>query len=247
MNQKCQEKKQSSEKKEEVTVPLTEEPEKKVHSPFHSHSQLSTTTFIILGLSAALCDVFYAPCTAMGNKDPIPLSPYVVSLLLSHPGHLPGGESRVLRLRLPLRLVLFSPSLHRSIVMRHPLKGDKCTFSDWIHATWKQRWPGRSRRGVSCVAIWSAFLLALGNWGYASAGSQLGFAIGYALSRGTLLVSALLGVFVYREFNGADAKTWAVQIAALYLFFAAILLEAMAKCCVCCEYTWLVNQWIRVS
>lgn len=45
----------------------------------------------------------------------------------------------------------------------------------------------------------------------------MGFAIGYALSRGTLLVSALLGVFVYREFNGADAKTWAVQIAALYL------------------------------
>ena len=85
----------------------------------------------------------------MGNKDPIPLSPYVVSFLLSHPGHLPGGESRVLRLRLPLRLVLLSPSLHSSIVMRHPLKGDKCTFSDWIHATWKQRWPGRSRRCVS--------------------------------------------------------------------------------------------------
>ena len=69
--------------------------------------------------------------------------------------------------------------------------------------------------------------MALGNWGYASAGSQLGFAIGYALSRGTLLVSALLGVFVYREFNGADCKTWTVQLAALYLFFAAILLEAM--------------------
>ena len=109
-----------------------------------------------------------------------------------------------------------SPS---SIVMRNPLKGEKCTYSDWIHATWKQRWP----------AIWSAFLLALGNWGYASAGSQLGFAIGYALSRGTLLVSALLGVFVYREFKGADCKTWTVQIAALLLFFAAILLEALAK------------------
>ena len=75
----------------------------------------------------------------------------------------------------------------------------------------------------------------------------MGFAIGYALSRGTLLVSALLGVFVYREFNGADAKTWAVQIAALYLFFAAILLEAMAKCLVCCEYTrWLVYPWMWV-
>lgn len=102
--------------------------------------------------------------------------------------------------------------------MRNPLKGDKCTYSDYFHATWKQRWP----------AIWSAFLLALGNFGYASAGSQLGFAIGYALSRGTLLVSALLGVFVYREFAGADCKTWFTQITALILFFVAIILEAIA-------------------
>lgn len=85
----------------------------------------------------------------MGNKDPIPLSPYVFSLLLSHIGNLPGCESCFLRLRLPLRLVVTSLSLHRSIVMRHPLKGDKCTFSDWIHATWKQRWPGRVCSGES--------------------------------------------------------------------------------------------------
>ena len=103
--------------------------------------------------------------------------------------------------------------------MRHPLKGEKCTYSDWLHATWKQRWP----------AIWSAFLLALGNFGYASAGSQLGFAIGYALSRGTLLVSALLGICFYHEFNKADCKTWTVQIFALLCFTAAIVVVASSK------------------
>ncbi len=88
MNAKCQEKreaeKKDDEKKEvekketeEVTVPLVEEPEKKVFLLVVSNSQLSTGTFILLGLSAALCDVFYAPCTAMGNRTPIPLSPYV--------------------------------------------------------------------------------------------------------------------------------------------------------------------------
>ena len=143
MNQKCQEKKKSAEKKEEVTVPLTEEPKKLVFPLVHVYSKLSTTTFIILGLSAALCDVFYAPCTAMGNKDPIPLSPYVEQRVRCHVGHFPGCQSRLLRLRLPLRLVLLCLSIDRSIVMRHPLKGNKCTFSDWIHATWKQRWPGR--------------------------------------------------------------------------------------------------------
>lgn len=71
-------------------------------------------------------------------------------------------------------------------------------------------------------------LLALGNFGYASAGDSLGYAIGYALSRGTLLVSALLGVFVYKEFSGADCPTWTTQIIALLLFVTAILLEAFA-------------------
>ena len=102
--------------------------------------------------------------------------------------------------------------------MRHPLKGPKCSWKDYLTASWKQRWP----------AIWSAGLLALGNFGYASAGDSLGYAIGYALSRGTLLVSALLGVFVYREFSGADCKTWTTQIIALLLFVTAILLEAFA-------------------
>ena len=86
--------------------------------------------------------------------------------------------------------------------MRHPLKGEKCTYSDWLHATWKQRWP----------AIWSAFLLALGNFGYASAGSQLGFAIGYALSRGTLLVSGSDendGTALISIYYGQNGDQWA--------------------------------------
>lgn len=45
------------------------------------------------------------------------------------------------------------------------------------------------------VAIWSAFLLAVGNFCYASTGGSLGYAISYSLSRGTLLVSALWGIF----------------------------------------------------
>ena len=173
-----------------VTIPAPEEPKK----------LLSMRSFIILGISAAVCDVFYAPCTAMGAKDPIPLSPY--------------GIFQVVSLASVVTVFPFA-----YIVMRHPLQGKKCTFSDWIHATWAQRWP----------AIWSGFLLALGNFGYASAGSELGFAVGYALSRGTLLVSALLGVCVYKEYNGADCKTWTVQIIALLLFLTSIIMEAMAS------------------
>ena len=60
-----------------VTIPAPEEPKKLVSARLITHHQLSMRSFIILGISAAVCDVFYAPCTAMGAKDPIPLSPYV--------------------------------------------------------------------------------------------------------------------------------------------------------------------------
>ena len=78
------------------------------------------------------------------------------------------------------------------------------------------------------VAIWSALLLAIGNFCYASTGGSLGYAISYSLSRGTLLVSALWGILCYKEFNGADCKTWTTQLGALYLFVAAIVVVAMA-------------------
>ena len=182
----------TAESAESITMPLVEEEPKKL---------LSMKAFITLGISAAVCDVFYAPCTAMG-KDPsgvLSLSPYGVFQIVS----------------LASVVVVF-PFAY--IVMRHPLKGPKCGWKDYFGASWAQRWP----------AIWSAGLLALGNFGYASAGDSLGYAIGYALSRGTLLVSALLGVFVYKEFSGADCPTWTTQIIALLLFVTAILLEAFA-------------------
>ena len=39
--------------------------------------------FVILGISAAVCDVFYAPCTAMGVQQPLVLSPYGIFQIVS--------------------------------------------------------------------------------------------------------------------------------------------------------------------
>lgn len=102
-------------------------------------------------------------------------------------------------------------------------------MKEYFSATLKQRWPGMCfLRFALHLAIWSALLLAIGNFCYASTGSALGYAISYSLSRGTLLVSALWGIFFYKEFNGANCKTWTTQLAALFLFVAAILIVAIA-------------------
>lgn len=113
--------------------------------------------------------------------------------------------------------------------MRYPLKGERCYWRDYFKATWKQRWPGMNSLFFLCIAIWSAGLLAIGNFCYATAGSALTYAISYALSRGTLLVSALLGICFYHEFNKADCKTWTVQVFALLSFTAAIIVVASSK------------------
>ena len=42
------------------------------------------------------------------------------------------------------------------------------------------------------------------------------------------VLSALLGILCYKEFNGASATTWLTQIVALILFVVAIIVEAMA-------------------
>ena len=112
--------------------------------------------------------------------------------------------------------------------MRHPIKGEKSTWSEYFHATCKQRWPGRFLDPVLLLAIWSAALLAIGNVCYATAGNALSTAISYALSRGTLLVSALLGITCYHEFRYADCLTWTIQITALVLFVVAIVIVAFA-------------------
>ncbi|CBK20619.2 uncharacterized protein [Blastocystis hominis] len=161
--------------------------------------KLSMTMFVVLGLLGAFFDFFYAPCTAMGSSGDIPLSPYGVFLVASFAS-----------------FVVVYPLAY--ILMRWPVKGAKATWKEYFQATWKQRWP----------AIWSAALLAIGNVCFATAGSTLSTTISYALSRGTLLVSALLGILCYKEFNGANASTWATQIIALILFVVAIVVEAMA-------------------
>ena len=58
-----------------VTVPLVEPKEEKA---------LSMRSFVILGITAAVFDVFYAPCTAMGNSGDIPLSPYVWIIIIEY-------------------------------------------------------------------------------------------------------------------------------------------------------------------
>ena len=78
----------TAESAESITMPLVEEePKKLVGSAPSPHPQLSMKAFITLGISAAVCDVFYAPCTAMGKDTSgvLSLSPYVLLVSPPHP------------------------------------------------------------------------------------------------------------------------------------------------------------------
>jgi glucose uptake protein len=60
------------------------------------------------------------------------------------------------------------------------------------------------------------------------AGNSIGFAIAYAIGQSAPMVAALWGVFVWKEFAGAN-KTARAYLALMFAFYAvAILLVARA-------------------
>lgn len=103
--------------------------------------------FVVLGIAGAIFDFFYGPCTSLASLKPEPpMSPYVgLSPLHDYViGCFPSLLVRFCGHCVPSCLVSYTfTSLITSIVMRNPLKGPKCTMSEYFHATWKQRWPGR--------------------------------------------------------------------------------------------------------
>jgi glucose uptake protein len=117
--------------------------------------------------------------------------------------------------------VLISNILFNILLMKKPIEGDPLTFHDYakgnvrVHLT-----------GVLGGIIWnigmSMSILASG---------KAGFAISYGLGQGATLIAALWGVFIWKEFNGANKQvnTLILLMFIAYLTGLALLVYAGAK------------------
>ena len=106
--------------------------------------------------------------------------------------------------------VFVSNFLFNTIFMKKPVEGTPLNYSDYFKGGFKSH-----IMGILGGLIWN-----LGMSLNILASGKAGFAISYGLGQGATLVAALWGVFVWKEFKGADKN---VNQLILFMFLAYIV------------------------
>lgn len=104
--------------------------------------------------------------------------------------------------------IFLSNFLWGTIAMKHPVEGKPVSYGEYFKGTGT----------IHLVGILGGFVWGLGTvLSYIAAG-KAGAAISYALGQGAPMIAALWGVFVWKEFKGADKKT-NTYLAVMFVFF----------------------------
>jgi glucose uptake protein len=105
--------------------------------------------------------------------------------------------------------ILISNFLWNSIVMAKPFKGEPVKYKDYASL---------GSLKLHSIGWLGGVIWAIGMSFSLLASEQAGFAISYGLGQGATMVAAIWGVFVWKEFKAADAKTNRL-INFMFLFF----------------------------
>ena len=104
--------------------------------------------------------------------------------------------------------IFLSNFLWGTIAMKRPVEGKPVSYADYFKGSGKLHWVG-----ILGGVVWGVGTVL----SYIAAG-KAGAAISYALGQGAPMIAALWGVFVWKEFKGADKKT-NTYLAIMFLFF----------------------------
>ncbi len=104
--------------------------------------------------------------------------------------------------------VLLSNFIFNTLVMKKPFVGEPVSYSEYFKGSFK----------THLVGVLGGMIWCLGTaFSYIAAG-KAGAAVSYALGQGAPMIAAFWGVFIWKEFKGADKKTnW--LIALMFLLF----------------------------
>jgi glucose uptake protein len=106
--------------------------------------------------------------------------------------------------------ILVSNFLFNSLVMWRPFQGEPVRYRDYFAGSRRSHLTGVLGGLIWCVGMSCSILAA----------DQAGPAISYGLGQGATVVAALWGIFIWREFQGADSRTHAL----LYVMLAVYIL-----------------------
>jgi glucose uptake protein len=119
--------------------------------------------------------------------------------------------------------MLLTTFLYVPFFANFPVSGEPLPVHRYFRGTGKQHlW------GIFGGMIWVAGAIASFAAANAPASAQAGSAVSYALGQGAPLVSALWGLLVWREFKGADFRTWMLLVAMIVLFGAGVAMVSIA-------------------
>lgn len=109
--------------------------------------------------------------------------------------------------------ILISNLVFNTLIIRKPFSGEPTTYAAYFSGRWSQHFYG----------ILGGIIWGIGNSFNLIAAGKAGPAISYGLGQGATLIAALWGVFIWKEFEGASAKTNKL-IAAMFGFFVVGLI-----------------------
>jgi len=114
--------------------------------------------------------------------------------------------------------IFASNFIFNSLLMRYPLKGPSVTYKQYAYG----------RFSWHLIGVLGGVIWALGNGLNFIAAGVAGPAISYGLGQGATLVSAIWGVFIWKEFRRPTPRVRIYLVAMFVLFVTGLLLLVVA-------------------
>ena len=114
--------------------------------------------------------------------------------------------------------VLLSNFLFNTYVMRRPFVGESVSYSEYFKGSLSTHLVGVLGGAIWCLGTAFSYIAA----------GQAGAAVSYALGQGAPMVAAFWGVFIWKEFKGADNKTAALLTLMFTLFIIGLAVIVLA-------------------
>lgn len=115
--------------------------------------------------------------------------------------------------------ILVSNFLFNTILMRKPIGGEPVSYRDYFRGGLKTHATGIFGGMIWCVGMTFSII----------ASEKAGPAISYGLGQGAVLVAAIWGVFIWKEFKAAPKGTNKLLYAMFVFFFTGLALLIYAK------------------
>ncbi len=161
---------------------------------------------LILAVIAGLLMSFFSPITLMSvdlvnftNPEPGIMTPYSALFILS------VG-------------VFVSNLIFNTLCMRKPFVGEPVSYRTYFCGSFKIHLIGMLGGAIWCLGTALNYIAA----------GKAGAAISYALGQGSPMIAAIWGVFVWKEFKGADKKNVALLAIMFVLFIAGLSCVVLA-------------------